>query len=353
MPFVLPEELIQLRDPMQYDEPSPDDRRPRWSVMLEIQVAAGHCDSQRCPLQGRNLFRRGFARSRRHQARPYSVQAQDGLLVDTLNRNCWHAGLLGCRPDCLGVCSIRSVSFNERTHVFRMQQHHLVSETLELSCPPVRTTACFVPPVQVLSLPETGSAVYSGISGYKAPHFVRLPNIFETRPLGRLFSEAARTPFQWLLMCRGMDLSPGRQGAVIAEQYPPQLCFICLSYFFHYHYIYLTTLGTASSMRHHRQDILIDAHNLICVPTAEHRIFFKSARQPMLSTAPSSVRNTIEPPVARDGVATRSQRATIAAMVLPWSCVCPNLAEIERTQGSQCWRLVSFSRLAQKPSVSS
>jgi hypothetical protein len=84
-------------------------------------------------------------------------------------------------------------------------------------------------------------------------------------------------------------------------------------------------------MRHHRQGILIDAHNLICVPSAEYYIF-KSARQPLLSAAPSSVRTTIdcEPPVARDGMFTRSPRPTIAAVVLPWSCVCPNSVEIKR-----------------------
>src|SRR4030095_9816426 len=56
MLFVLPEELIHLRDLVQYEEPSPDNGRARRSVMLEIQIAAQHCDPQHRLLQGWRLF---------------------------------------------------------------------------------------------------------------------------------------------------------------------------------------------------------------------------------------------------------------------------------------------------------
>src|SRR5579864_7169064 len=58
MLFVLPEELIHLRDLVQYKEHSPDDSRARWSVMLAIQVAAEHCDPQHRLLQGWGPLRR-------------------------------------------------------------------------------------------------------------------------------------------------------------------------------------------------------------------------------------------------------------------------------------------------------
>jgi len=42
----LSEELIHLRDLVQYEEPSPDDSWAGWSVMLAIQVSAEHGDPQ-------------------------------------------------------------------------------------------------------------------------------------------------------------------------------------------------------------------------------------------------------------------------------------------------------------------
>jgi hypothetical protein len=56
MLFVLPEELIHLRDLVQYEEPSPDDSWAGWSVMLAIQVSAEHGDPQHRLLQGWRLL---------------------------------------------------------------------------------------------------------------------------------------------------------------------------------------------------------------------------------------------------------------------------------------------------------
>jgi hypothetical protein len=56
MLFVLPEDLIHLRDLVQYEEPSPDDSWAGWSVMLAIQVSAEHGDPQHRLLQGWGLL---------------------------------------------------------------------------------------------------------------------------------------------------------------------------------------------------------------------------------------------------------------------------------------------------------
>jgi len=54
--LVLPEDLIHLRDLVQYEGPSPDDSWAGWSVMLAIQVSAEHGNQQHRLLQGWGLL---------------------------------------------------------------------------------------------------------------------------------------------------------------------------------------------------------------------------------------------------------------------------------------------------------
>src|SRR5471030_3316415 len=56
MLFVLPEDLIHLRELVQYEGPSPDDSWAGWSVMLAIQVSAEHGDPQHRLPQGWGLL---------------------------------------------------------------------------------------------------------------------------------------------------------------------------------------------------------------------------------------------------------------------------------------------------------